>query len=163
MKEQFEKLLERYYEKDFYDYREDLMDDIVDLDECAQEVALEARVSKMVPLIDLIRHQLENNYPNLTVEEIVSALKYLLDGELGESVIIYGDDILENGEYLKEIELVGEKINYWIQQYAEHKKVDFEIVEIIFVFDQLIRGFRGSDEKDQFILIPEYEYEEDQD
>lgn len=162
MEERIEKLLERYYEKDFYDYMEDLMDDIVELDESSRQTALEARVSKMVPLIDSIGHQLDITYPDLTVEDIVSALKYLLDGELGESVIIYGDDVLETGKYSEEIELVGEKINSWIEKYSEHKKVDFDIVEIIFVFDQLIRGFRGGEENDQFILIPEYEYEEDQ-
>jgi len=163
MEERIEKLLEHYYEKDFYDYMEDLMDDIVELDESARQVALEARVSKMIPLIDSIGQQLDITYPNLTVEEMVSALKYLLDGELGESVIIFGDDVLEKGKYPEGVELVGEKINFWIERYTEQKKVDFEIVEIIFVFDQLIRGFRGTDENDQFILIPECEYEGDQD
>jgi hypothetical protein len=159
MEGRIKKLLERYYENDYYDYREDLMEDIAELDEKAQKVGLEARVSKMSPLIESIGQQLDLTYPDLSVEEIVVALKYLLDGELGASVIIYADEVVEEVKFTKATEELGEKINSWIEQFMELKKTNFDIVEIVYVFDQLIRGFRGSDEDDQFILIPESEIE----
>ncbi len=150
-----ERVLQRYYEKDYYDYREDLVSDLDDLDEKALEIALEARVSKMFPLIDSIGHQLDLTYPDLSVEEIVLAIKYLIDGEMGGSVIIYDDEVLEVSKFTKDAEEVGEKINTWIEMFMSKKHMNFEIVEIIYVFDELIRGFRGSQEEDQFILIPE--------
>jgi len=162
MEEKFAKLLERFYEEDFYDYREDLLIDVIDLDEKAQEVAFEARANTLVPLIDSLGHQLDKAYPDLSVEEIALAIKYLIDGELGSSIIIYGDEVLEKCEYPKDVEEVGEKIDGWIADYIARKKANFEIVEVLFVFDQLIRGYRGSDEDDQFILIPELEEEDEE-
>jgi hypothetical protein len=162
MDDKMERLLQKYYEKDYYDYREDLVAELGDLDENAMEIALEARVSKMFPLIDSIGHQLDLTYPDLSVEEIVLALKYLIDGEMGGSVIIYEDEVLEEAKFTKDAEEVGEKINSWIEAFMSKKHTNFEIVEIIYVFDELIRGFRGSEQEDQFILIPETD-EDDED
>ena len=162
MDEKMERVLQRYYEKDYYDYREDLVADLDDLDEKALEIALEARVSKMFPLIDSIGHQLDLTYPDLSVEEIVLAIKYLIDGEMGGSVIIYDDEVLEVSKFTKDAEEVGEKINTWIEMFMSKKHMNFEIVEIIYVFDELIRGFRGSQEEDQFILIPESDDDEEE-
>ncbi len=161
MDEKLERLLQKYYEKDYYDYREDLVADLGDLDDDAMEIALEARVSKMLPLVDSIGHQLDLAYPDLSVEEIVLAIKYLIDGEMGGSVIIYEDEVLEQSQFTKDAELVGEKINSWIEAFMNKKHINFEIVEIIYVFDELIRGFRGSDQEDQFILIPEEDDDEE--
>ena len=104
-----ERLLQKYYEKDYYDYREDLVAELGDLDEKALELALEVRVSKMIPLVDSIGHQLDLTYPDLSVEEIVLAIKYLIDGEMGGSVIIYDDEVLENPKFTKEAEEVGKR------------------------------------------------------
>ncbi|OPY31778.1 MAG: hypothetical protein A4E32_01380 [Methanomassiliicoccales archaeon PtaU1.Bin124] len=156
------KLLEKYYEEDLYDYREDLCEEITELDEQAQDAAFEARVGGLVPLIDSIRHHLDRDYPDLAVEEIASALKYLIDGEMGSSVIIYGDEVMEGSDYPEDIQKVGEDIDKWIGEYVTKKRAKFEIVEIVFVFDQLIRGYRGSEEDDQFILIPESEYDDEE-
>jgi hypothetical protein len=161
MDDKMERLLQKYYEKDYYDYREDLVADLGDLDEDAMEIALEARVSKMFPLIDSIGHQLDLTYPDLSVEEIVLAIKYLIDGEMGGSVIIYEDEVLEFPKFTKEAEQVGDKINSWIEAFMNKKHMNFEIVEIVYVFDELIRGFRGSEQEDQFILIPEEEDDEE--
>jgi len=119
-------------------------------------------VSKMFPLVDSIGHQLDLTYPDLSVEEIVLALKYLIDGEMGGSVIIYGDELLEESKFTKDAELVGEKINSWIEMFMNKKHMNFEIVEIIYVFDELIRGYRGSQEEDQFILIPESDEDDEE-
>ena len=162
MDEKLERLLQKYYEKDYYDYREDLVADLGDLDDNAMEIALEARVSKMLPLVDSIGHQLDLTYPDLSVEEIVLAIKYLIDGEMGGSVIIYEDEVLEKSQFTKDAELVGEKINSWIEAFMNKKHINFEIVEIIYVFDELIRGFRGSDQEDQFILIPEEDEDDEE-
>jgi len=162
MDEKLERLLQKYYEKDYYDYREDLVADLGDLDDNAMEIALEARVSKMLPLVDSIGHQLDLTYPDLSVEEIVLAIKYLIDGEMGGSVIIYEDEVLEKSQFTKDAELVGEKINSWIEAFMSKKHINFEIVEIIYVFDELIRGFRGSDQEDQFILIPEEDEDDEE-
>jgi hypothetical protein len=162
MDEKLERLLQKYYEKDYYDYREDLVADLGDLDDDAMEIALEARVSKMLPLVDSIGHQLDLAYPDLSVEEIVLAIKYLIDGEMGGSVIIYEDEVLEQSQFTKDAELVGEKINSWIEAFMNKKHINFEIVEIIYVFDELIRGFRGSDQEDQFILIPEEDEDDEE-
>ena len=163
MDDKMERLLQKYYEKDYYDYREDLVAELGDLDENALAIALEARVSKMFPLIDSVGHQLDLSYPDLSVEEIVRAIKYLIDGEMGGSVIIYGDEVVQDGtKFPKDAEEVGEKINSWIEAFMSKKHTNFEIVEIIYVFDELIRGFRGGEEEDQFILIPESD-EEDED
>jgi hypothetical protein len=162
MDEKLERLLQKYYEKDYYDYREDLVADLGDLDDEAMEIALEARVSKMLPLVDSIGHQLDLAYPDLSVEEIVLAIKYLIDGEMGGSVIIYEDEVLEQSQFTKDAELVGEKINSWIEAFMNKKHINFEIVEIIYVFDELIRGFRGSDQEDQFILIPEEDEDDEE-
>jgi hypothetical protein len=59
MDEKLERLLQKYYEKDYYDYREDLVAELGDLNDDAMEIALEARVSKMFPLVDSIGHQLD--------------------------------------------------------------------------------------------------------
>jgi hypothetical protein len=80
---------------------------------------------------------------------------------MGSSVIIYGDDVLEFPKFTKEAEQVGDKINSWIEAFMNKKHTNFEIVEIIYVFDELIRGFRGSEQEDQFILIPEEEEDEE--
>ncbi len=157
-----ERLLQKYYEKDYYDYREDLVAELGDLDEKALELALEVRVSKMIPLVDSIGHQLDLTYPDLSVEEIVLAIKYLIDGEMGGSVIIYDDEVLENPKFTKEAEEVGEKINSWIEAFMTKKRTNFEIVEIVYVFDELIRGFRGSEKEDQFILIPEEDEDDEE-
>ncbi len=157
-----ERVLQRYYEKDYYDYREDLVADLDELDERALEIALEARVSKMFPLIDSIGHQLDLTYPDLSVEEIVLAIKYLIDGEMGGSVIIYDDEVLEVSKFTEDAVEVGEKINTWIEMFMSKKHMNFEIVEIIYVFDELIRGFRGSQEEDQFILIPESDEDDEE-
>ena len=162
MESRFEKLLEQYYDDDYYDYREDLMEDIAGMEESAQQVALEARLSHTYPMIESLGHQLDSSYPDLSIEEIVSALKYLLDGELGGSVIIFGEDVLDKAEYIEGADAVGDKVDSWIEEYMKKKKVSFEIVEIVFVFDQLIRAYRGSEEDDQFILIPEMEAEEEE-
>jgi hypothetical protein len=162
MDAKLERLLQKYYEKDYYDYREDLVADLGDLDDNAMEIALEARVSKMLPLVDSIGHQLDLAYPDLSVEEIVMAIKYLIDGEMGGSVIIYEDEVLEQSQFTKDAELVGEKINSWIEAFMNKKHINFEIVEIIYVFDELIRGFRGSDQEDQFILIPESDEDDEE-
>jgi hypothetical protein len=162
MDDKIERLLQKYYEKDYYDYREDLVADLGELDDDAMEVALEARVSKMFPLVDSIGHQLDLTYPDLSVEEIVLAIKYLIDGELGGSVIIYDEEVLEFPKFTKEAEQVGDKINSWIEAFMNKKHTNFEIVEIIYVFDELIRGFRGSEQEDQFILIPEDEGDEEE-
>ncbi len=161
MDQKIERLLQKYYEKDYYDYREDLIADLGELDDDAMEIALEARVSKMLPLVDSIGHQLDLTYPDLSVEEIVLAIKYLIDGEMGGSVIIYEDEVLEFPKFTKEAEQVGDKINSWIEAFMSKKHVNFEIVEIVYVFDELIRGFRGSEQEDQFILIPEEEEDEE--
>jgi len=161
MDDRTDRLLQKYYEKDYYDYREDLVAELGDLDEEAMAIALEARVSKMLPLIDSIGHQLDLTYPDLSVEEIVLAIKYLIDGEMGGSVIIYGDEVLEESKFPKDAEEVGEKINTWIEMFMSKKHVNFEIVEVVYVFDELIRGFRGSEEDDQFILIPESDEDEE--
>jgi hypothetical protein len=155
MDDKLERLLQKYYEEDFYDYREDLVADLGDMDDNAMEIALEARVSKMFPLVDSIGHQLDLTYPDLSVEEIVLALKYLIDGEMGGSVIIYGGEVVEETKFPADAQEVGEKVNSWIEAFMNKKHINFEIVEIIYVFDELIRGFRGSEEEDQFILIPE--------
>ena len=42
------------------------------------------------------------------------------------------------------------------------KRTNFEIVEIVYVFDELIRGFRGSEKEDQFILIPEEDEDDEE-
>lgn len=162
MQDKFIKLMEKFYEQDYYDYREDLLEEVADLDEKAQEVAMEARVSGLMPLVDSLGHQLDKDYPDMSVEEIVLALKYLIDGEMGDSVIIYDDEVLEACEYSKDVQEVGEKIDGWIGDYAARKKAKFEIVEVVFVFDQLIRGYRGSEKDDQFILIPESEYDDEE-
>ena len=157
-----ERLLQKYYEKDYYDYREDLVAELGDLDENAMEIALEARVSKMLPLVDSIGHQLDLTYPDLSVEEIVLAIKYLIDGEMGGSVIIYDEEVLEESKFTRDAEEVGEKINTWIEAFTNKKHINFEIVEIIYVFDELIRGFRGSKQEDQFILIPESDEDDEE-
>lgn len=162
MDDKMERLLQKYYEKDYYDYREDLVAELGDLDEKALELALEVRVSKMIPLVDSIGHQLDLTYPDLSVEEIVLAIKYLIDGEMGGSVIIYDDEVLENPKFTKEAEEVGEKINSWIEAFMTKKRTNFEIVEIVYVFDELIRGFRGSEKEDQFILIPEEDEDDEE-
>lgn len=162
MQDKIIKLMEKYYEEDLYDYREDLLEDLAGLDEKAQEVAFEARVNHLLPLVDSLGHQLDKDYPDLSVEEIILALKYLIDGELGSSVMIIGDDVLEDGEFPKDVQEVGEKIDIYIGEYAAKKKAKFEIVEVIFAFDQLIRAYRGSEADDQFILIPESDYDDEE-
>jgi macrodomain Ter protein organizer (MatP/YcbG family) len=116
----------------------------------------------MFPLVDSIGHQLDLTYPDLSVEEIVLAIKYLIDGEMGGSVIIYEDEVLEESKFTKDAEEVGEKINSWIEAFMSKKHMNFEIVEIIYVFDELIRGFRGSESEDQFILIPESDEDDEE-
>jgi hypothetical protein len=81
---------------------------------------------------------------------------------MGGSVIIYEDEVLEQSQFTKDAELVGEKINSWIEAFMNKKHINFEIVEIIYVFDELIRGFRGSDQEDQFILIPEEDEDDEE-
>ena len=46
--------------------------------------------------------------------------------------------------------------------FMNKKHTKFEIVEILYVFDELIRGFRGGEEDDQFILIPESDEDDEE-